>query len=85
AKVAEAAVAARSQAARHMLVVSGGLTIGTAIALLLALGWWLRRAVVQPVLAVEAAARAVAAGDLDHAVQVRSRDEIGRLAQAMQA
>ncbi|MBK0025724.1 HAMP domain-containing protein [Stenotrophomonas sp. S48] len=85
AKVAEAAVAARSQAARHMLVVSGGLTIGAAIALLLALGWWLRRAVVQPVLAVEAAARAVAAGDLDHAVQVRSRDEIGRLAQAMQA
>ncbi|MGO4556725.1 methyl-accepting chemotaxis protein, partial [Stenotrophomonas sp. 2YAF22] len=50
-----------------------------------ALGWWLRRAVVQPVLAVEAAARAVAAGDLDHVVQVRSRDEIGRLAQAMQA
>jgi len=41
--------------------------------------------VVQPVLAVEAAARAVAAGDLDHVVQVRSRDEIGRLAQAMQA
>jgi len=35
--------------------------------------------------AVEAAARAVAAGDLDHVVQVRSRDEIGRLAQAMQA
>ncbi len=85
AKVAETAVAARSQAARHLLVVSGGLTIGAAIALLLALGWWLRRAVVQPVLAVEAAARAVAAGDLDHAVQVRSRDEIGRLAQAMQA
>ena len=84
-KVAEAAVAAGSQEARHMLVVSGALTVAAAVALLLALGWWLRRAVVQPVLAVEAAARAVAAGDLDHAVQIRSRDEIGRLAQAMQA
>jgi methyl-accepting chemotaxis protein-1 (serine sensor receptor) len=55
------------------------------VLLLMGLAWWLRRAVVQPVLAVEAAARAVAAGDLQHVVQVRSRDEIGRLAQAMQA
>ncbi len=83
--VAEAAVSARSQQARRTLVVCGVLTIAAAMLLLAGLGWWLRRAVVQPVLAVEAAARAVAAGDLDHVVQVRSRDEIGRLAQAMQA
>ncbi len=85
AEVAEAAVSARSQQARHTLVVCAVLTIAAAVLLLVGLGWWLRRAVVQPVLAVEAAARAVAAGDLDHVVQVRSRDEIGRLAQAMQA
>jgi len=85
AAVAEAAVSARSQQARRTLVVCAVLTIAAALLLLAGLGWWLRRAVVQPVLAVEAAARAVAAGDLDHVVQVRSRDEIGRLAQAMQA
>ncbi|WP_303637193.1 methyl-accepting chemotaxis protein [Stenotrophomonas tuberculopleuritidis] len=83
--VAEAAVNARSQASRQMLVLCAVLTVVAAVLLLTGLGWWLRRAVVQPVLAVEAAARAVAAGDLDHVVQVRSRDEIGRLAQAMQA
>ena len=85
AAVAEAAVSARSQQARRTLVLCAVLTIVAAMLLLAGLGWWLRRAVVQPVLAVEAAARAVAAGDLDHVVQVRSRDEIGRLAQAMQA
>jgi len=84
-QVAEAAVAARSQQARRTLVVCAVLTITAAVLLLAGLGWWLRRAVVQPVLAVEAAARAVAAGDLGHVVQVHSRDEIGRLAQAMQA
>ncbi|WP_164074533.1 methyl-accepting chemotaxis protein [Stenotrophomonas maltophilia] len=85
AAVAEAAVSARSQQARRTLALCAVLTIVAAMLLLAGLGWWLRRAVVQPVLAVEAAARAVAAGDLDHVVQVRSRDEIGRLAQAMQA
>ncbi|MEG0184335.1 MAG: methyl-accepting chemotaxis protein [Stenotrophomonas sp.] len=84
-ETAEAAVAARSQASRQTLVLCAALTIAAAVLLLAGLGWWLRRAVVQPVLAVEAAARAVAAGDLAHVVQVRSRDEIGRLAQAMQA
>ena len=83
--VAETAVTGRSQQARQVLVLCAALTVLAAVLLLIALGWWLRRAVVQPVLAVEAAARAVAAGDLQHVVQVRSRDEIGRLAQAMQA
>jgi methyl-accepting chemotaxis protein-1 (serine sensor receptor) len=83
-QVAEAAVA-RSQQARQTLLLCAALTVLAAVLLLMGLAWWLRRAVVQPVLAVEAAARAVAAGDLQHVVQVRSRDEIGRLAQAMQA
>jgi len=84
-QVAEAAVASRSQQARQTLLLCAALTVLAAVLLLIGLAWWLRRAVVQPVLAVEAAARAVAAGDLQHVVQVRSRDEIGRLAQAMQA
>ncbi|WP_242890550.1 methyl-accepting chemotaxis protein [Stenotrophomonas maltophilia] len=84
-QVAEAALAARSQQARQTLLLCASLTVLAAVLLLIGLAWWLRRAVVQPVLAVEAAARAVAAGDLQHVVQVRSRDEIGRLAQAMQA
>ncbi|PSD13767.1 methyl-accepting chemotaxis protein, partial [Stenotrophomonas maltophilia] len=73
------------QQARQTLLLCASLTVLAAVLLLIGLAWWLRRAVVQPVLAVEAAARAVAAGDLQHVVQVRSRDEIGRLAQAMQA
>ena len=84
-QVAEAALTARSQQARQTLLLCAALTVLAAVLLLMGLAWWLRRAVVQPVLAVEAAARAVAAGDLQHVVQVRSRDEIGRLAQAMQA
>ncbi|WP_368865408.1 methyl-accepting chemotaxis protein [Stenotrophomonas maltophilia] len=84
-RVAEAAVATRAQQARQMLLLCAVLTVVAAALLLMGLAWWLRRAVVQPVLAVEAAARAVAAGDLQHVVQVRSRDEVGRLAQAMQA
>ncbi len=82
-QVAEAALAARSQQARQTLLLCAALTVLAAVLLLIGLAWWLRRAVVQPVLAVEAAARAVAAGDLQHVVQVRSRDEIGRLGARM--
>ncbi|KRG76735.1 chemotaxis protein [Stenotrophomonas chelatiphaga] len=84
-QVAEAAIAARSQHARELLVTSAAVTVVAAIGLLLALSWWLRRAVVRPVVAVEAAARAVAAGDLDHQVQVIGNDEVARLARAMRA
>ncbi|REM03339.1 HAMP domain-containing protein, partial [Mycobacterium tuberculosis] len=55
------------------------------VLLLVALTVWLRRAVIAPVVAVEAAARAVARGDLEHVVVVRSHDEIGRLGTAMRA
>ncbi len=84
AKVADAAIARRASHARELLVTSAVVTVITAVLLLLALSWWLRRAVVRPVVAVEAAARAVAAGDLDYRVQVQGRDEIGRLATTMQ-
>ena len=84
AQVADAAIALRSTHARELLVSSAVVTVITAVLLVLALGWWLRRAVVRPVVAVEAAARAVAAGDLDHPIRVQGHDEIGRLAKAMQ-
>ena len=82
--LAEQALNARSADARHTLEVSAALTALAALLLMGALAWWLRRAVIAPVVAVEAAARAVARGDLEHTVQVRSEDEIGRLARAMQ-
>jgi methyl-accepting chemotaxis protein len=85
AEVAEAAVKARSEQARRMLVICAMLTAAAAVVLMVLLGLWLRRAVIAPVVAVEAAARAVARGELDHTVQVRSRDEIGRLGTAMTA
>ena len=84
AQVADAAISQRSAHARQLLVTSAVVTVFTALLLLIALGWWLRRAVVRPVVAVEAAARAVAAGDLDHPIRVQGNDEIGRLAKAMQ-
>ncbi len=80
---AEQAVTARSVQARHTLMLCAILTALAAVVLMGALAVWLRRAVIAPVLAVEAAARAVARGDLEHTVQVRSRDEIGRLGTAM--
>jgi methyl-accepting chemotaxis protein-1 (serine sensor receptor) len=83
--VAERAVQARSEQARRTLVVCAALTALAALVLMGILAIWLRRAVIAPVLAVEAAARAVARGDLEHTVQVRSGDEIGRLGQAMSA
>jgi len=83
AAVAERAVQVRSEQARRMLVVCAALTALAAVILMAVLAIWLRRSVIAPVVAVEAAARAVARGELDHTVQVRSRDEIGRLGQAM--
>jgi len=80
-----AALAAQMAQARHVIGLAAALTIGMAAVLALLLGRWLRRTVVQPVLAVEAAARAVAAGDLEGAVPAHQSDEIGRLGQAVQA
>ena len=74
---------ATSERARAALVASAITTALAAVVLLVVLALWLRRAVIAPVIAVEAAARAVARGDLEHTVAVRSRDEIGRLGTAM--
>ncbi len=85
AQVAEHALTSRSEQARRTLVICAVLTALAAAVLMGVLAVWLRRAVIAPVVAVEAAARAVARGELDHSVQVHSRDEIGRLGQAMGA
>jgi signal transduction histidine kinase len=60
------------------------LLLGAADALLLVLvgAWILRGVVVRPVLALEGAARRVAAGDLEARVGVRGPGELGRLADA---
>ncbi len=60
-----------------------------AIALLLAtlVALWLTRSISQPVVALEEGMRAVADGDLDHSLGIRTdrRDEFGRLAVSFQA
>ena len=80
---AEYETGATAERARAALVASAMVTALAALVLLAVLTLWLRRAVIAPVVAVEAAARAVARGDLEHVVVVRSGDEIGRLGTAM--
>jgi two-component system, cell cycle sensor histidine kinase and response regulator CckA len=65
-------------ARREAVVIAG---TGLAVVLLLAAGvWLLARRIASPILAIEEAARAVAAGDLTARAPVRTRDEIGALA-----
>ncbi|MEB1530866.1 methyl-accepting chemotaxis protein [Xanthomonas sp. WHRI 7945] len=81
--LANAAVQRNSENARRSLVYSAALTVAAAFALVLVVGWWIRRSVVRPIEAVARTARSVAAGDLVTTLQVRNRDEIGMLGQAM--
>ncbi len=80
-------VAYLSQSLRDVLTVLNDLRsrllLSTLIALALSVfvGWWFSRRITQPVQQLNAAAEAVAEGRFDQAVQVRSRDEIGRLGQ----
>ena len=83
--LADAAVIARSQEARRTLVLCAVLSVLAAIALIAALGWWIRRSVIRPVVDAANVARAVASGSLDPRIQVRSGDEIGQLGNAMLA
>jgi signal transduction histidine kinase len=60
---------------------------GVVVSLLLAVGaaWWLQRAILEPVRAVTDAAKAIGGGQLHLLVPVKTRDEIGRLAEAFNA
>ena len=58
--------------------------IGVVGGLVLALfGWWIAGAVARPVARVKTAVDALADGDLTRTVQVDSRDEVGRMAEAL--
>jgi signal transduction histidine kinase len=78
-------VAYLTQSLRDVLTVLNDLRLrlllATAIALALSVfvGWWLSRRITRPVQQLTTAAEAVAAGHFDQAVQVNSRDELGRL------
>lgn len=80
-------VAYLSQSIRDVLTVlddlRSRLLLSTLIALALSVfvGWWLSSRITHPVQQLNAAAEAVAEGRFDQAVQIRSRDEIGRLGQ----
>ncbi|CAG0932018.1 two-component system, OmpR family, sensor histidine kinase ResE [Thermoflexales bacterium] len=76
-----------SQSIRDVLTVlddlRSRLLLSTLIALALSVfvGWWLSSRITHPVQQLNAAAEAVAEGRFDQAVQIRSRDELGRLGQ----
>ena len=78
-------VAYLSQSLRDVLTVLNDLRSRLLLATLIALalsvlvGWWLSRRITRPVQQLTTAAEAVAAGHFDQAVQVNSRDELGRL------
>ena len=80
-------VAYLSQSLRDVLTVLNDLRsrllLSTLIALALSVfvGWWLSRRITRPVQQLTTAAEAVAEGHFDQAVQINSRDEIGRLGQ----
>ena len=78
-------VAYLSQSLRDVLTVLNDLRVRLLLSTLIALalsafvGWWLSRRITRPVQQLTTAAEAVAAGHFDQAVQVNSRDELGRL------
>ena len=82
--LADSAVVQRSENARSTLLGSALLTVAAGVLLLLLMGWWLRRSLIAPVLAITAQANRIAAGDLGPAPAIANRDELGSLAQAMQ-
>jgi two-component system sensor histidine kinase BaeS len=66
----------------HRLLVASTVSGGAALVVALVLGALLVRSITRPLGQLAAASRAVAAGDLDARVAVRSQDEVGQLADA---
>jgi len=81
--LADAAVLKNSQDARRSLVIAASLTVFAALALVIAIGWWVRRSIVRPIVDVARVAQSVSRGELDSKLTVTTRDEIGTLAHAM--
>ncbi|MFL7793540.1 MAG: ATP-binding protein [Anaerolineae bacterium] len=66
----------------HRLVIAFTISGGVALLVALVLGALLVRSITRPLAQLTAASRAVASGDLDARVPVRSSDEVGQLASA---
>ncbi|MDR0182727.1 methyl-accepting chemotaxis protein [Lysobacter arvi] len=81
--LADAAVLKNSQDARRSLVIAASLAVFAAFALVILIGWWVRRSIVRPIEEVARAAQSVSRGELDSRLRVSTRDEIGMLARAM--
>jgi len=67
-----------------VFVIALAIVLG-AVLLAAAIAWLLARATTRPLEALGDAAARIAAGDLDTAIEVRSRDEVGRLAGSFNA
>ncbi|WCE03704.1 methyl-accepting chemotaxis protein [Pseudoxanthomonas sp. JBR18] len=80
---AKAAVVANVAHARSKLMVSALLTIAIALALLVGLGVWLKRAIVAPIMALSNSAQRMAQGDLQAINSWRANDELGLLTRSM--
>lgn len=72
--------AARATARRSTVALAVAVTVG--VLLTVAFGWWLCRALIDPLRAVTNAAVAVGGGDLELVVPGAGDDELGRLARA---
>ncbi len=78
-KVTSEDAAATADDAERILI--GSLLSG--ILLVIALGWWVAGRIRRPILQVQVALEALAAGDLTVSAGVTSRDEVGRMAAAL--
>lgn len=70
---------------RRNVIVVGALAVGFGLIALLAIQFLVRRLVYVPLRDLEAGAKRIAAGDLEHPIPVRSRDEFGQLAGSFNA
>jgi methyl-accepting chemotaxis protein len=74
----------KEETAHRLITIMWGATIA-AFAVAFAAAWWLTRSIQRPIVALTATVDAIAAGDLDTAVNgAERRDEIGRLARSME-
>jgi GAF domain-containing protein/HAMP domain-containing protein len=65
----------------NMLLILGGILVTTLI-LAAVIGTLIPRAIVRPLNLLEEGANIIGAGDMQHQIPIRTRDEIGRLAEA---
>ena len=87
-KAEQAQGAANADAAHHTYEQGRTLlftVLGAGVLLAMALAWWVTRLIVRPLRRVDAVLTAVADGDLTQQTGIRSSDEIGHMAAALDA